>query len=305
MLYSQNNIKTTLSTPDSISKINEMLNNRYYGNITSFSRDLCKELNLFSPNGQKQVSTCTTALRNLHEHGCICLPFVKVDKTTSHSIFEESPFLSNPQSMTEDLNVVPVLTDEDKKVYNTILLLEYKNKTRELIGRQYKYLIKNDKGECVGIFGVDSPNLNCKKRDLSLGFTLDLRSQYLHYIVNLRHIFMRSGWENYLTTALKKLTERIALDFCKVYGYKPFAIEIISDVENANFDAFTASDFVLVSSGKPFKSYAKRKNASIKSNQNTEAVFLFELDSELREFISLEKKRILKLEDYLCSGNLA
>ena len=70
----QNQIKRTLTKPESIEKIKSMLDTGGSINRTALADKLCSHFNFFDPSGNKQRSSCMKALRKLEKAGHFTLP---------------------------------------------------------------------------------------------------------------------------------------------------------------------------------------------------------------------------------------
>ena len=73
-METQNQIKRTLSHPEAIVLVKELL--EIYGNtkLMAFAEKLCDQLGFYNPQGQKQRAGCLKALRELEQTDLITLP---------------------------------------------------------------------------------------------------------------------------------------------------------------------------------------------------------------------------------------
>jgi len=74
-MKTQNQIKRTLTQPEAIEKINNILDINDNINRTKLADKLCDHFNFFDPCGNRQRSGCLKALRKLEQTGHLVLPF--------------------------------------------------------------------------------------------------------------------------------------------------------------------------------------------------------------------------------------
>ena len=313
-MYEQKNIKTTLSQPESLRFLQDLLRGNGYSGIAAFTKAVCEKFDFKLPNGTEMLATTITALHKLKEQGLLDLPFEKGEQIDSSTALEPVPLPKKPDLNAEKSGLKLVLVEGKERIaiYDSIFALE-SGCSRALIGRQVEYLIENSDGECVGIFGFDSPNLNCQARDSKLGLNKEWRSRYLHYFVNLRHFYMRVGWEGYFQEALALLEKHLQADFENVYGYMPLAIETQANPESFYFDGFSAANFILLGHGKPFRSletaaktrkrkkFKKKKKSVDKPQQVLDSIFYYPIDRDFRSKIDISKPEKMTACEYLNS----
>ena len=83
----QNQIKSTLSQPESIELIQSHLERPGNTGRSVLSRNLCEHFRFFDPNGNLQVAGCLKALRELEKNGWFICE-LKLDSSSDGQRFE-------------------------------------------------------------------------------------------------------------------------------------------------------------------------------------------------------------------------
>jgi len=73
-MKTQNQIKRTLSQPEAIKQINNILDANTNINRSKLADLICDQFNFFNPCGEKQRSGCLKALRKLEQNNFFVLP---------------------------------------------------------------------------------------------------------------------------------------------------------------------------------------------------------------------------------------
>jgi len=77
-METQNQIKRTLTQPEAIEHINNILDTNDNINRTRLADKLCDYFNFFDPRGNRQRTGCLNALRKLEQAGHFLLPSSKM-----------------------------------------------------------------------------------------------------------------------------------------------------------------------------------------------------------------------------------
>lgn len=314
-------IKLVLSDPAKIADVIRILKTEKFTGITGFTNYICEHFGFRTPNGINQTSTVNAALRNLEDQGVLSLPWPKTEKTHSYRISEEPPVAcKEPEVIDGKCQISIVLINnnrEDLEKYNTILKKEFPEAKIELIGRVFRYFVKSG-DKIVGLLGFSSADLHSSHRDSCLSLKKADAEAALPYFVNLRHIFMRKGWETYLKEALELCIPQIIEDFKKNYGSDLLLVETAVDNESPVLDVLYEQKWQLCSSGKVFKPYMKKRRRKKKGDninkkkdyKNGKSVFVFFNHISYENFIKfcngsieeLIKSNQESINDYISDG---
>ena len=310
MLLEQNNVKTAMSQPNAILLIKNLLTNTWSG-IRSLASKVAEVMDFCAPNGDKQISSCVKALRDLEKQGKINLDQFPLKEKVSdtQSVISCQPVRMPKNDADEEISLTCVRTKEEKIIYQgfdkSISTTDLPNRDI-LVGRQVKYVITSGE-DVIGIIGFDSPTRNDFQRDSSLKFNVRAKSKFLHYFVNLRKIKMANGWNAYRQKAINLALERISDDFNKLYNYKPVLIETTVDQKDSLVDDLYRSKWELCGQGRTFsatdagtnnKKTKKKKVYSESYDQNIHGpnvvkkplILIYTLDSnKLNEILGLNQ----------------
>ena len=150
-MITQNQIKRTLSTPANIETIRQLLENEDILHRTDLATRTCKQFDFYDARGQIQISSCAKALRQLEQAGHIILPGVRRKRARKLPRRLQGPVplpVNVPHEVgdVQDLNLVMVQTDEEKRLWNELMLREHPLGDGPLVGRQLRYLIGSRHG---------------------------------------------------------------------------------------------------------------------------------------------------------------
>ncbi len=182
MLYhmlKQNQIKRTLSTPANIEYIKHLLETEEIPHQTDLATRTCKQFGFYDARGEIQIASCAKALRQLEQAGHVTLPGVqrKRAKRQPRRLREPVPLpVDVPHEVGElqDLRLVMVETDEQKRIWNELMLREHPLGAGLLVGRQLRYLIDSRHGWLGGL-GFAAAALQLEDRDRWIGWDKEQR----------------------------------------------------------------------------------------------------------------------------------
>lgn len=195
----QNQIKRTLSKPDSIKYIIDQLEQVGNASRTQLADELCVHFNFFAPNGDKQSASCLKALRKLEQQGEFLLPTShtrKLGQANGQRRFDKpvpAPIpLPDEAGEIEQLKLIQVKTELQMHTWNELMIRDPPQGERPLVGRQVRYLVKSEHGYLGGI-GFSAGALHPEARDRWIGWNWASRQAGLHYGVNLSRFLIRDG----------------------------------------------------------------------------------------------------------------
>ena len=128
-MYKQNQIKRTLSAPESIEIIRELLQDTENSTRTKLARRVCEEFEFTDTRGQIQISGCLKALRELETAGHFRLPAASkkpgsnAPRRLEHPV---APPINVPKEVGEvqDLQLTLVETKEELAIWNELMIEE-------------------------------------------------------------------------------------------------------------------------------------------------------------------------------------
>ena len=285
----QNQIKRTLSTPTNIETIRQLLANEDVRHRTDVAIRACKQFNFYDARGQLQVSSCAKALRQLEKAGHIILPGVQKNraKKSPRRLSEAVPQpVDVPDEVgdIQELRLLLVRTDEEKRIWNELMLREHPLGEGPLVGRQLRYLIDSRHG-WLGGFGFAAAALQLADRDKWIGWDKEQQQAHLHRVIGMSRFLIRPSvnCHNLASKVLSMSVARLAVDFEQRYQYKPYLIESFVDTAHYSGTCYRAANWIEIGQTKG----RGRQDRLSKSALSRKAIYVYPLESEFRKHLGL------------------
>jgi hypothetical protein len=169
-MKTQNQIKRTLSQPEAIKQINNILDANTNINRSKLADLICDQFNFFNPCGETQRSGCLKALRKLEQDNFFVLPAPRKTGSAQKSPRRLEKPVPDPQGVPNDvekiceLKLVSVETEEYMRIWNELMIQNHPRGAGPLVGRQLRYLIQSEHGWLGGI-SFSSAALHLEDRD--------------------------------------------------------------------------------------------------------------------------------------------
>lgn len=288
-MFTQNQIKRTLSKPTNIEYIRHLLENEDILHRTDLATRACKQFEFYDARDQLQISGCAKALRQLERAGHIILPGVSRERAKKLSRRLPEP-VSLPVDVphevgdVEDLRLVMVCTDEEKRIWNELMLREHPLGDGPLVGRQLRYLINSRHG-WLGGFGFAAAALQLAARDKWIGWDKEQQQAHLHRVVGMSRFLIRPSVDchNLASKVLSMSVARLAVDFEQRYQYRPYLIESFVDIEHYSGTCYRAANWIEIGQTKG----RGRQDRFCKSALSRKAIYVYPLESEFRKQLGL------------------
>ena len=290
-MKNQNQIKRTLSDESSLLYLNNLLDKKKKFSRKEIAVEVCKKFKFFNHLGEPQIAGCAKALRTLNHSGHITLPVTKKRKISA----KKSPQRLNsavPQPVNvpakvsdiEGLEFINVLTDEQKKIWNELMIREHPLGSGMFVGRQLRYLINSSHGYLGGI-GFAAPALQLSKRDKWIGWDKDQRQNHLHLIVGMSRFLIRKSVKchNLASKVLGMSVKIMIADFEKRYGYKTLLLESFVDEEWSG-TCYQAANWMKIGETKG----RGRQDRQHESALSCKAIYVYPIESNFREQMGLD-----------------
>ncbi len=249
-MIAQNQIKRTLSTSANIETARRLLEDDTILHRTGLATRVCKQFAFYGARGQAQVSSCLKALRQLEQTGHFILPGVEQKRAKKSPRRLQEP-VSLPVDVppevgdVQDLRLVMVQTDEEKRIWNELMLSEHPLGDGPLVGRQVRYLIGSQHG-WLGGFGFAAAALQLAARDKWIGWDREQQQAHLHRVIGMSRFLIRPsvGCHNLASKVLSMSVARVAIDFEQRYKYRPYLIESFVDIEHYSGTCYRAANWI-------------------------------------------------------------
>ena len=249
----------------------------------------CKQFNFYDARGQLQVSSCAKALRQLEQAGHITLPGVR-KKRAKKSPRRLSEAVSLPVDVPDavgdiqELRLLLVQTDEEKRIWNELMLREHPLGDGPLVGRQLRYLIDSRHG-WLGGFGFAAAALQLADRDQWIGWDQEQQQTHLHRVIGMSRFLIRPSvnCHNLASKVLSMSLARLPVDFEQRYQYKPYLIESFVDTEHYSGTCYRAANWIEIGQTKG----RGRQDRLSQSALSRKAIYVYPLQSEFRKHLGL------------------
>lgn len=150
-------------------------------NRNQISREVCRVLNWFKPDGKLKDMSCRVALLRLHRLGILELPppLRPNSKGTRHRSMEFTSVSDPGVSITDSLSapgaiqLVRVTKPKPSRLWNELIQRYHYLGYSPLPGAQIRYLIYTGSGILLGAIGFSAAAWVLRPRDLMIGWTKD------------------------------------------------------------------------------------------------------------------------------------
>jgi len=285
----QNQIKRTLSQPEGLAYVREVLEGEEYLSRTDVAVQVCEEFGFQDPRGQHQLGGCLKALRELEGKGWFQLPAPQIEKG------RPSPrrllrAVDQPQKVPGEvgaivgLELVRVEQEDQMRIWNELMIGEHPQGAGPLVGRQIRYLVHSAHGWLGGL-GFAAPALKLADRDRWIGWDEEQRGAQLHRIVCLSRFLIRPSVEcyNLASRLLSMSLERLAVDFLELYKYEPWLVESFVDTAQFSGASYRAANWIVVgqTQGRGRQDRFRKQEKSVKD------IYLYLLEKDFRTRLGL------------------
>ena len=286
----QNQIKHTLSQPEAIDQINNLLDANSNINRTKLADLICDQFNFFNPCGEKQRSGCLKALRKLEQDGFFVLPVpCKTGSAKKNPRRLEKP-VPEPQGVPDEvgkicnLKLVSVNTEKYMRIWNELMIQDHPRGAGPLVGRQLRYLIQSEHGWLGGI-SFSSAALHLEDRDKWIGWDWNMRQKNLHHVINMSRFLIRSciGCKNLASCILGLAIKKLPVDFEIRYGHRPLLVESFVDISRYKGTCYRAANWQWIGRTKG----RGRQDLLKKCKETVKDIYVYPLDKDFRIKIGL------------------
>jgi hypothetical protein len=285
----QSQIKRTLSQPEGLAYVSELLEGEEYLSRTDVAVKVCEEFGFQDPRGQHQLGGCLKALRELEDKGWFQLPAPQIEKggPSPRRLLEP---VAEPQGVPGEvgailgLELVRVEQEDQMRIWNELMIREHPQGAGPLVGRQIRYLVHSAHGWLGGL-GFAAPALKLADRDRWIGWDDQQRAAQLHRIVCLSRFLIRSSIDcyNLASRLLSMSLERLAVDFLERYKYEPWLVESFVDTAQFSGASYRAANWILVgqTQGRGRQDRFRKQEKSVKD------IYLYPLEKDFRTRLGL------------------
>ena len=287
----QNQIKRTLSKPEAMESVSQLLEERDFSSRTEVADFVCEQFGFQDPGGQNQMGGCLKALRELEAKGWFKLPPPRIEKGGPAPRRLDQP-VAEPEGVPGEvgavggLELILVEQESQMRVWNELMMREHPQGAGPLVGRQIRYLVGSEHG-WLGAFGFAAPALQLADRDRWIGWDAEQRRAHLHGVVCLSRFLIRPSVEcrNLASRLLSISLERLVEDFQRRYHYRPWLVESFVDTSRFSGACYRAANWILVGQTQG----RGRQDRFTKREKTIKDIYVYPLEKDFRTRLGLAK----------------
>ncbi len=291
-------IKQRLSQSENLKLVGGLLRGDPTLTRAQLGKELCRRLDLRDPKGDWQIATTVKALRDLETQGLCQLPRPKVEgrrgwnpTRLDHRI--QAP-VDVPKAVEEvrGLHLLEVEDREHLQIWNELILREHPLRDCRLVGRQLRYLVGSEHG-WLGAIGFGSAALYLEDRDQWIGWTASQRMEHLPRVLNMNRFLIRPRvrCENLASQVLGLCARRVAEDFERRYGLRPWLLESFVDRSRYDGCCYKAANWIQVGQTK-----GRGRNGPRDEGKSLKDIYLYPLVENLQERMGIERPPLVALD---------
>ena len=276
-------IRERLGQHDAIEQIRELLGNGGRLRRKALAKDLCDRFNFYDELGCRQTNSCLKALRSLEAEGTVFLA------PKNERLWEDvAPPRGVPPraDRISELHLVLVHTEQDRKVWNELMIREHPLGLGWAVGRMVRYLVQSEHG-ILGAVGFGPSALELADRERWIGWNREQKRMHLQRVVGMNRFLIRPGVQcrNLASRVLSLAITRIRTDFEKIHHYQPWVLETFVDLSQYDGTCYRAANWVRIGEtrGRGRQDRFKRCDKTVK------AIYVYELEPQFRTLMGLER----------------
>ena len=249
---------------------------------------VCEAFDFRDGRGRWQRASCCAALADLEAAGHVSLPLGRPSRggvwrprVLPHPV---APAADVPGTVGEvrDLALVRVETDEQRRVWNTLMAHEHPRGAGPFVGPQLRYLVGSGHGWLGGV-GFAACARRLRARDAWIGWDDGRRRTHLHRVLGLCRLLVRPGVEcrNLASHVLGRAARAVGDDCERLYGYRPWLLETFVDETEQRGASVRAANWVRVGE----TSGRGRQDRTHAATETRKAVYMYALEPGWRDIL--------------------
>ena len=268
------------------------------GSLGQVADRVCEAFDFRDGRGRWQRASCCAALADLEAAGHVSLPRGRPSRggvwrprVLPHPV---APAADVPDTVGEvrDVALVRVETDEQRRVWNTLMVHEHPRGAGPFVGHQLRYLVGSGHGWLGGV-GFAASARRLRARDAWIGWDDTRRRAHLHRVLGLCRLLVRPGicCRNLASHVLGRAARAVGDDFERLHGYRPWLLETFVD-ETAHAGASVrAANWVRVGE----TSGRGRQDRTHAAPETRKAVYMYALEPAWRARLAVPAAGIAPL----------
>ena len=247
---------------------------------------ICEAFDFRDGRGRWQRASCSAALADLEAAGHVSLPRgrparggVRGPRVLPHPV---APAVDVPGTVGEvrDLALVRVETDEQRRIWNTLMAQEHPRGAGPFVGPQLRYLVGSAHGWLGGV-GFAASARRLRARDAWIGWDDTGRRSHLHRVLGLCRLLVRPGvaCHNLASHVLGRAARAVGGDCERLYGYRPWLLETFVDETEQTGASMRAANWVRVGETRG----RGRQDRTHAASETRKAVYMYALEPGWRD----------------------
>ena len=241
---------------------------------------VCEAFDFRDGRGRLQRASCCAALTDLEAAGHVSLPRARPGRggvwrprVLPHPV---APAVDVPGTVGEvrDLALLRVETDEQRRIWNTLMAHEHPRGAGPFVGPQLRYLVDSGHGWLGGV-GFAASARRLRARDAWIGWDDARRRAHLHRVLGLCRLLVRPGvaCRNLASHVLGRAARAVGDDCERLYGYRPWLLETFVDETEQTGASVRAANWVRVGE----TSGRGRQDRTHAASETRKAVYMYVL----------------------------
>lgn len=283
-MNAQTQVKRTLSQPAAVAYVRTRLESGAFAHRTALADALCDHFDLRDARGNGQRSGCLKALRELETRGAFTLPPARTTPGPRAPRRLASPVAEAhgvPAEAGEvvGLELVLVTTDEQRRLWNELMITEHPRGAGPLVGYQLRYLIGSAHG-WLGGMGFGAPALQLAARDRWIGWDVPQRRAHLHRVVGMSRFLIRARVQchNLASRVLGLALQRLPMDFACRYQFRPLLVESFVDRRRFVGTCYRAANWIRIGQTCGRGRQDRRRDAA----ESVKDIYVYPLEADFR-----------------------
>lgn len=238
---------------DELQRIEAIIREDPGGTRAGISRQVCRALSWYKPDGGLKEMSCRVALLRMQRDGLIVLPAPRTTNANGKPYTRRSPAaepklpLVVPARAFRALELQLVGSRQESALWNEYVARYHYLGFKPLAGAQLRYLVRYQ-NEALAVASFSASAWKIAARDRFIGWTAEQRQRNLPLVVNNSR-FLILPWveaQNLASRLLSQLCRRLADDWYQRYRYRPVLVE--SFVQQGRFQGtcYKAANWTLV-----------------------------------------------------------
>ena len=292
MRTTRRSIAERLGRPDAVEHITGVVATHPQLNRTELAEGLCERYGFFDERGAARANACMHALRKLRGRGLITLPPKGSSRGNDYREGRLWEPVAPPRDVPErvdlltELTLVPVDSDELKRLYNELIAGEHPLRHGWTAGRRMRYLVRSEHG-WLGAVGFGAAALRLADRDAWIGWNEPQRREHLQRVLSMDRFLIRPSVRctNLASRVLGIAVARVGDDFQHTYGVRPWLLESFVDRSQYAGTCYRAANWQCVGRSRG----RGRDDRDHTAEKSIKDIYVYPLEDDFRALMGLAR----------------